>query len=337
MIKVYMHLNRWIWNCLNAVQRGYGRHVHRVVRTYAERGQNHSTLFLRNRAELELVGLLLDQKAHGSNLNIAVLACSTGAETYSFLWTIRSKRPDLKPNAYAVDISQEIVEFARKGVYSRYSRDVWKLPNGTMTCDVFDRMTDAEIAAMFEVEGDQAKVRSWIKEGITWLCGDVGGPEIIGVLGPQDIVVANRFLCHMTPPNAERCLRNIARLVKPGGYLFVSGVYLELRTKVAVEAGWKPVPALMREIHEGDAPSLRDAWPLGYWGLEPFREDRADWRIRYTSVFQIGENLSSDKQSDGQHDSQSGPGEGRPLFPPPSLSAFIPPLRPSVAVNAENP
>jgi 2-polyprenyl-3-methyl-5-hydroxy-6-metoxy-1,4-benzoquinol methylase len=79
--------------------------------------------------------------------------------------------------------------------------------------------------------------------------------------------VANRFLCHMEPAAAERCLRNIARLVKPGGYLFVSGVDLDVRTRVARGMGWKPVMDLIREIHEGD-PSSRDGWPVDYTGLE---------------------------------------------------------------------
>jgi hypothetical protein len=29
-------------------------------------------------------------------------------------------------------------------------------------------------------------------------------------------MVANWFLCHMHPEEAEECLRNLARLVKPG-------------------------------------------------------------------------------------------------------------------------
>ena len=53
---------------------------------------------------------------------------------------------------------------------------------------------------------------------------------------------------------AEVCMRNIARLVKPGGYLFVSGVDLEVRTRVARSLGWKPVGDLLRETHEGDVP-----------------------------------------------------------------------------------
>jgi hypothetical protein len=88
-------------------------------------------------------------------------------------------------------------------------------------------------------------------------------------------------------PQAEDCLRNLARLVKPGGYLFVSGVDLGVRSKVARKLGWRPVAELISDIHEGD-PSLRRDWPLEYWGLEPFDQGRVDWKTRYASVFQHG-------------------------------------------------
>jgi hypothetical protein len=57
--------------------------------------------------------------------------------------------------------------------------------------------------AMFEVEDDLVKVRPWLKEGIIWLRGDAGDPELIRVLGYRDIVVANRFRCHMKPMVAD--------------------------------------------------------------------------------------------------------------------------------------
>jgi hypothetical protein len=78
----------------------------------------------------------------------------------------------------------------------------------------------------------------------------------------------------------------------PGGHLFVSGVDLDVRTKVARDLGWKPVPDFLEEIHEGD-PSLRVSWPHKYWGLEPIDRRRSDWQIRYASVFRIGEGVRS--------------------------------------------
>ena len=240
---------------------------------------------------------LLERKDRGSSLEIALLACSKGAEVYSFVWTIRSTRPDLRLKMRAVDISRDILQFAERGVYSRNGPDVSdtrKDKDAALSRDmtwkdqpvtIFERMTSEEMEAMFEMEGDHAKVRPWLREGIDWLQGNAGDPEFVGVLGPQDIVVANRFLCHMKPAAAESCLRNIARLVKPGGYLFVSGIDLDVRTRVAKEMGWKPVTELIREVHEGDR-SLSNGWPLEYWGLEPFCDGRRDWKIRYASVFQ---------------------------------------------------
>jgi chemotaxis protein methyltransferase CheR len=81
---------------------------------------------------------------------------------------------------------------------------------------------------MFDWEGDQAKVKSWLREGITWHLADAVDPKLKKILGPQDMVVASNFLCHMAPADAEKCLGNIARLVSPRGYLFVSGVALEV-------------------------------------------------------------------------------------------------------------
>ena len=251
---------------------------------------------------------LLEHTPQHARIHISVVACSKGAEVYSILWKIRSARPDLTVIASAVDISQEVIDFAAVGTYSLNSIDATTTPDreqtgqandmnwedqlwGQQALSMFERMTAEEIHQMFEVTDDQAMIRPWLKQGITWLSGDVTDPKFAAALGPQDIVVANRFLCHMQPATAEACLRNIARLVKPGGYIFVSGVDLDVRVKVARDSGWQPVTHLIKEVHEGDF-SLIKGWPLEYWGLEPFCEDPVDCRVRFTSVFRITESVN---------------------------------------------
>jgi len=192
--------------------RAYGRHIHSLVCLRSERNQNHSTFFLRNRPELKVMCSLLDQKAPGSSVNISVLACSKGAEVYSILWAIRSARPDLKIHTSAIDISPEIVEFAKRGVYSRKAADVQQRRNkyeGDATwmdqsVSIFERLTDAELQAMFDGKGDEARIKPWLKQDITWMTADANDPELARRIGPQDIVVANRFLCHMEPVAAEK-------------------------------------------------------------------------------------------------------------------------------------
>jgi SAM-dependent methyltransferase len=282
----FLRTNEWIWNRLPAAVKSlrpvssYGLFLNTLVRLRADRRQYHGTHFFRNRPELELIRSLADQKAEGSTLKIAILACSNGAEVYSILWTIRSARPDLNIIVHGSDISPEILEIAKNGVYSRET-------NPLVGSLILERMSDTEMSVLFDKEGEQLRIKSWIKEGIHWEVADAADPELSHRLDPQDIVVANKFLCHMHPPEAEKCLRALARLVKPGGYLFVSGIDLDVRTKVAVDLGWVPVAELVEEIHNGD-PSVRRDWPWKYWGLEPFDSKRPDRTIRYAACFRLG-------------------------------------------------
>jgi SAM-dependent methyltransferase len=281
----YLRLNKRMWERLPSRVRDfhpvrfYGTWLHTLVRLRAERQQYFGTFFLRNRPALELMRRLVRRKAHGSTLRIAVLGCSIGAEVYSILWTIRSARPDLKVSLDAVDISPEILSFAEEGIYTPETSQF-------VSASIFERLTEAEKVEMFDWEGDQAKVKSWLREGITWHLGDAADPELVNILGPQDMVVASNFLCHMARDDAKKCLGNIARLVSPGGYLFVSGVDLDVRTKVALDLGWEPVRELMAEIHDGD-PSVRADWPWEWWGLEPLDRRRRDWQTRYAAAFRI--------------------------------------------------
>jgi SAM-dependent methyltransferase len=282
---LYLRLNKWIWQRLPSrvrnsyPVRSYGAWLHTLVCLRASRRQYFGTFFLRNRPALELMRRLALQKAHGSTLRIAVLACSIGAEVYSVLWTIRSARPDLKVVLCAVDISKKILIFAEKGIYAPNASELVGAP-------IFERLTAREKQEMFDWEGDQAKIKSWLQEGIAWELGDAADPELIRRLGPTDIAVASNFLCHMAPLDAEKCLRNMGQLVSPGGYLFVSGVDLDIRTKVALDHGWQPVAELMAEIHDGD-PSVRADWPWQWWGLEPLNRRRHDWQTRYAAAFRI--------------------------------------------------
>jgi chemotaxis methyl-accepting protein methylase/mannose-6-phosphate isomerase-like protein (cupin superfamily) len=284
-IGAYLRLNQLLWNKLPASFtalgpiRSYGHFLHRLARMHGVRAQALSTFFLRNRPELELIKRLVEQRTRAGTLRVAVLGCSTGAEVYSVAWRIRSARPDLKLILYAVDISKRAVEVGRCGVYRLVAPQV-------TNADIFERMTGPEIEELFDRNGDVLTVKSWIKEGIDWHVGDVGESETLDALGPQDIVVANNFLCHMDAPTAERCLRNIARLVSPHGHLFVSGVDLDIRTKVAADLGWHPLQELLEEIHGGD-PCMNALWPCHYAGLELLNKSRKDWRVRYASAFQL--------------------------------------------------
>jgi chemotaxis methyl-accepting protein methylase len=237
------------------------------------------TLFLRNRPALELMRRLVDKKDFGARLKIAVLGCSIGVEVYSILWTVQSSRPDLELDVHAIDISPEVVQVAERGVYSPAASEM-------VNASIFAGLTDAERQEMFDWEGVEGTIKGWLRDGITWQVGDASDPTLITKLGPQDLVIANNFLCHMAPRSAQLCLRNLAQLVSSGGYLFVTGVDLDVRTQVALDLGWEPIRELRSEIHDGD-PLVRSDWPWQWWGLEPLDRRRPDWETRYSAAFRI--------------------------------------------------
>lgn len=285
LIRLYLRINQAVWKRLPAALREtraaqwYGGILHQLVCRHANRQQFFGTFFLRNRPELEQIRRVIQSLPHDSTLRIAVLGCSSGAEVYSLLWTIRSARPDLKLQTRAVDISPEILRIAETAVYTSES-------SALLGRSIFERLSNAERHEIFDWDGEKGAVKPWIRAGITWQLGDAADPELVRVLGPQDIVLASNFLCHMPPALAERCLRNIAHLVDHGGHLFVLGVDLAVRSKVARELGWQPVTDLIREIHDGD-PSVRGDWPWEWWGLEPLNDRRRDWQLRYAVAYRI--------------------------------------------------
>jgi chemotaxis methyl-accepting protein methylase len=283
-INIYIRLNAWLWKrlpskLLNAKPlRVYGVFLHELVCRYANRTQFTGTFFLRNRPQLELMRRLTPQMPDGLTLNIAAPGCSIGAEVYSILSTLRAARSDLNVRLRAFDNSAEVLKIAEDAVYTSEASDL-------VGESIFERMTSAEFSCMFEGDKRAARVRSPIREGISWHLADAGDPGLIRIIPLQDFVVASNFLCHMKPSDAENCLRNITRMVKPGGYIFVTGVDLDVRARVARELDWRPVLELIEDIHDGD-PSVRRDWPCAWWGLEPLDKKKADWQMRYATVFQ---------------------------------------------------
>jgi chemotaxis methyl-accepting protein methylase len=293
-VSAYLRMNQALWtklpNGLVSAQpvQAYGRLLHRFAKVQSVRAQAHATFFLRNRPQLELIRRLLERRSTGGTVRIAVLGCSTGAEVYSIARTIRSARNDINLILDAVDISEEAVKVGECGVYS--------LARSKLTeTNIFERMTEAEIREFFDADGDRLTVKSWIREGIRWRVGDVRAAEFVDILGQHDLVIANNFLCHMNYSAAERCLRNIAQLVRPNGYLFVSGVDLDVRTEVVRDLDWKPLEELLEEIHDGDS-CMGAIWPFQYAGLEPLNKQRRDWKLRYAAAFQFETSSERDRR-----------------------------------------
>jgi SAM-dependent methyltransferase len=277
-VKLFLKANALVWFRLPKAivdappVQHYGVFLQRLVRSGSAREQNPRTYFLRNRPELELICKLASAHPQNGTLRIAVLACSMGAEAYTILAGIKQARPDLSVRIQALDIAPEPIAIAKEGLWDP---EAFQL----------ERLTSSEIEQFFDREGRKLRVKQWLRKGVEFQTADATQPSVLAKLGPQDLVLANRFLCHMQPGTAETALRNIATLVAPHGYLVCSGVDVDVRTKVMRSLGWTPITEGIEELHDGDH-TLRDGFPWEYWALEPLDKSQPDWQLRYATIFQ---------------------------------------------------
>ena len=240
---VAMALRIWRWSSAafphSRTVQAYGNRLHRLKQRFAERSQSVSTYFFRNRPQLELILKLLNEAQYGSTVSLAVIGCSKGAEVYSISYIIRKNRPDLNLQITGLDISPDMIEFAQRGIYSPTGTpEAATCTNRDQPSSIFERISPLELEEMFVHEQEGLAVTAELRRGVSWRVADAADERLVEMLGGQDIVTANDFLCHMPPPDAEKCLSNVARIVVSGGYLCCSGVDLEVRSKVARRLGW---------------------------------------------------------------------------------------------------
>jgi SAM-dependent methyltransferase len=249
-----------------------GRRIHRRACRVQARGGGCYTRFFRNLPQLELLRDLVLERPRGVPVKIVSLGCSTGAELYSALWMIQTARPEQEVQALGIDSSETCIEAAARGVYPLRVIEVAGI-------------SETSYEGLFTREGKTLRVQDWLKKAVTWSIGDVCSSDVAARFGLHDVVIANHFLVQMRPGRAAACLRNLARLVAPDGYLVVSGVDLDVRSPVLRELGFVPVTARCEEIHAAE--DVHTAWPLRFWGLEPMDRRRQDWPSRYTSIFRL--------------------------------------------------
>jgi chemotaxis methyl-accepting protein methylase len=261
--------------------RRLGQFIYRLIQMRSQREMSLFTRFLRNRAELEEYARLFSGYATGASVRLIVVGCSTGAEIFSIVWRLRKARPDLTIEAVAIDIDESCVNIGREARYSINSPEIQGPPERNLA------LSEAEIATLFDREGDTLVVKHSIRSGITWYAGDLADPELNLRLGLFDLVVANNILIHMEHDVALHYFRILTKIVLPGGYLFVSGVDLDVRAKAAKELQLEPISDHMENLHNENSLTLE--WPMHYWGLEPIDVNRRDVVYRYCPLFRVGQ------------------------------------------------
>jgi SAM-dependent methyltransferase len=255
--------------------RALGRFIHKAVCRYSVREQGGSTWFLRNAPLLGAIAEQVRDMQLDRAVRICDIACCTGAEVYSVLYMIRSGCPHISLSMVAGDISADAIARAQAGQYRLSSAELRR------------PLPDQTLSELFERDGENLTVKAPLQQGIRWLVGDARDPSLAESLGSQDVVIANNFMVHMNDREAALCMRNLARLVRPGGFFVCRGVNLDIRERIAAQLGFCPLLPHLEEIHNADENlDARKDWPWRYWSLEPIDKSRKNWPMRYAAIFQ---------------------------------------------------
>jgi chemotaxis protein methyltransferase CheR len=197
----------------------------------------------------------------GRPLEILNLACSNGAEAYTFASFLSKRLPDLDFRITAADLHQEMVESARAASYSDF------------------------IEHTFDKVGDRYVVKPEVRRRVTFTQGNLLDSKLHEKLASADIVTAQNVLFHLKPNDARTAFDNIVKLLRPKSVLLIDGMDQPLRVELTLKHGLEPLEFKMKEIYQESRVHTPLDWWHYYWGSEPYSPFRRDRARRYGTVF----------------------------------------------------
>lgn len=152
-------------------------------------------------------------------------ACASGQEPYSIAMLIRDHFSFLTAwelRLVATDISGEMLQRAREGVYN--------------SLEVARGLSREQLSRHFSAEGDRWRINENLRAMIEFRQLNLidRWPE----LPPLDVVFLRNVLIYFAVETKRDILRRVAKLLKPGGYLFLGNA----ETTLSLESCFQRVP-----------------------------------------------------------------------------------------------
>ncbi|MFZ3064381.1 MAG: CheR family methyltransferase [Nitrospirota bacterium] len=250
---------------------------HRMVLLLSNRNNSTFTGFLRLPTQFEaLTGPVINfllKDGMTKSLKITVIGCSNGAEVYTIASVLKNRLPKLMFAINAYDIDKEMISKARTACYQQQ--------------EVFNNkvITDTFINSTFNIEKGLYIVKKDIACLVRFDVVDVLNSNLKGITGISDIVFAQNFIFHMRRKTAKAAFNNVCSILNSKAVLFIDGIDIDIRLKLAKRNNLEPLEYKIEEIHNEAMMARGVGWPYSYWGLEPFSMSDKDWKRRYSTIF----------------------------------------------------
>jgi chemotaxis protein methyltransferase CheR len=169
----------------------------------------------------------LEARAAKKHIRIWSAASSSGQEAFSLAMILAEEAVKLqgwKIDIVGTDLSSEMVERCRSGIYSQF--------------EVQRGLPITMLVKYFTQTGDKWQLKDNIRNSVTFKVGNL--IQDIGMFGAFDIVFCRNVLIYFDAPTKGKVLDNISRQMPADGQLYLGGA----ETVLGISDRFKPLEGL---------------------------------------------------------------------------------------------
>lgn len=244
-----------------------------------EKSQFHTyTAFYRSPGQLqvflEAVSKIMASKKGDSepSLEINIFAGSNGAEAYTFTSVLLEKFPDIKVTVRCSDLHDDMVNYAKDGVYQASEVQEAEMPPHFIS-STFDKVDGA------------FHVKPHIKDKISFFTANIVTDDLVQKYTAADIILIQNVLFHLDDASARKAFENVMATAKADAVVLMDGMPLDMREELVKQYQLKAVRSRIREIHEHARGHVPEDWWNYYYGAEPYLFFKPNKINRYCTVF----------------------------------------------------
>lgn len=169
----------------------------------------NETYFFRELPQLELfaghLAPAIGQRA-GGRIAIWSAACSTGEEPYSLSMLLTEKGFAGRQDILASDLSGEVIESAKRGVYNSYS---------------IRNVPPQYLAKYFRPCLEQHELAATVRQRVTFSSINLTDERQVRAISGMDVIFCRNVLIYFDEKAKAKVVSLLFNALRPGGYLFV--------------------------------------------------------------------------------------------------------------------
>lgn len=173
----------------------------------------HETYFFREEQQLkafseETLPEIASRRGKEKELRIWSAGCSTGEEPYTIAMLLKEhgEFSDWHVEIIASDVSQKVLQSARRGVYQ---------PSSFRTTDPY------YLSKYFQKEEGGHKIVDGVKERVTFLCMNLLDPHKLAFINLMDVIFCRNVIIYFDTDSKKKLIEIFTRRLHDSGFLFL--------------------------------------------------------------------------------------------------------------------